>query len=156
MGLAVIISKCVGAGDFAQAKYYKKKVEWIMRITFVLSTIIVISLMPLLMKIYSLSQEATKFVWIIVVSHKIMMILIWSKSFMLPVVFRSAGDAKFPMIISTFSMVVFRIVFAHIFSIYFGMGMIGTWIAMYVDWIFRTITYMIRFRKGIWMRYRIV
>ncbi|MCY7008958.1 MATE family efflux transporter [Fusobacterium simiae] len=156
LGLAVVISKCVGAGDFAQAKYYKKKVEWIMRITFVLSTIVVVGLMPLLMKIYNLSQEATRLVWIIVVSHGVMMILIWSKSFMLPVVFRSAGDAKFPMITSTFSMIVFRIVFAYVFSLYFGMGMIGTWVAMYVDWIFRTITYMIRYRKGTWMRYKIV
>ena len=156
LGLAVIISKCVGAGDFAQAKYYKKKVEWIIRITFVLSTIIVIGLMPLLMKIYNLSEEATKLVWIIVVSHGVMMILIWTSGYMLPVVFRSAGDAKFPMLISTFSMIVFRIIFAYVFSLYFGMGMIGTWVAMYVDWLVKTIIYEIRYRKGTWMKYRIV
>ena len=156
LGLAVIISKCVGAGDFAQAKYYKKKVEWIIRITFVLSTIIVIGLMPLLMKIYNLSEEATKLVWIIVVSHGVMMILIWTSGYMLPVVFRSAGDAKFPMLISTFSMIVFRIIFAYVFSLYFGMGMIGTWVVMYVDWLVKTIIYEIRYRKGTWMKYRIV
>ena len=156
LGLAVIISKCVGAGDFAQAKYYKKKVEWIIRITFVLSTIIVIGLMPLLMKIYNLSQEATRLVWIIVVSHGVMMILIWTSGYMLPVVFRSSGDAKFPMVISTFSMIVFRIIFAYVFSLYFGMGMIGTWVAMYVDWLVKTVIYEIRYRKEAWMKYKIV
>ncbi len=156
LGLAVIISKCVGAEDFEQAKYYKKKIERLMRITFVLSTVIVLGLMPLLMKIYNLSEEATKLVWIIVISHGVMMILVWTSGYMLPVVFRSAGDARFPMFISTFSMIVFRIVFAYIFSLYFGMGMLGTWAAMYVDWIFKTIIYEIRYRKGTWMGYKII
>lgn len=156
LGLAVIISRCVGAGDFAQAKYYKKKIEWIMRITFITSTAVVFALMPLLMKIYNLSHEATKFVWIIIASHGLLMIPLWSKSFMLPVVFRSAGDARFPMIIGSFSMIVFRIMSAYIFAVYIGMGMLGTWVAMYVDWIVRGAIYMIRYRKGTWMKYKIV
>jgi MATE efflux family protein len=85
-----------------------------------------------------------------------MMILVWISGYMLPVVFRSAGDARFPMVISTFSMIVCRIVFAYVFLLYFGMGMIGTWVAMYVDWIFKTIIYEIRYRKEIWMKYKIV
>ena len=108
------------------------------------------------MKIYNLSQDITKLVCIIVISHGVMMILIWTSGYMLPIVFRSAGDARFPMAISTFSMIVFRIVFAYIFSLYFGMGMIGTWVAMYVDWIVKTIIYEVRYRKGICMKYKIV
>ena len=103
------------------------------------------------MKIYNLSQDITKLVCIIVISHGVM-ILIWTSGYILPVVFRSAGDARF----SKFSMIVFRIVFAYIFSLYFGMGMIETWVAMYVDWIVKTIIYEVRYRKGICMKYKIV
>ena len=44
------------------------------------------------MKIYNLSQEAIKLVWVIVVSHGVMMILVWISGYMLPVVFRRAED----------------------------------------------------------------
>ena len=44
------------------------------------------------------------------------MILVWISGYILSVVFRSAGDAKFLIFISTVSMIVFKIVFAYVFS----------------------------------------
>lgn len=133
LGLAVIISKCVGAGDYEQAEYYKRKVS----------------------RIIHLANGAISLL-IIVLAHGILVSIFWNSGYVLPVVFRSAGDAKFPMVVSTLSMLLARVVFAYIFSVTLGMGMLGTWAAMFLDWFIKGIIYEIRYRKGTWKNYKLV
>ena len=156
LGLSVIISRCVGAGDFEQAKYYKRKVRIIMHIGFVVSSAIVLLLMPLIMNVYNLSTEATTMTWTIVIAHAVLMILIWPSGYMLPIVFRGAGDAKFPMIVSILSMVFCRIVLSYVFAIGFHMGMFGTWVAMFVDWVVKTIIYEWHYKKDKWTKFQAI
>lgn len=156
LGLAVIISKCVGAGDYEQAEYYKRKVSRIIHLANGAISLLIIATMPLLMKIYDLSAQATHYVWIIVLAHGILVSIFWNSGYVLPVVFRSAGDANFPMVVSTLSMLLARVVFAYIFSVTLGMGMLGTWTAMFLDWFIKGIIYEIRYRKGTWKNYKLV
>ena len=156
LGLAVIISKCVGAGDYEQAEYYKCKVSRIIHLANGAISLLIIAAMPLLMKIYDLSAQATYYVWIIVLAHGILVSIFWNSGYVLPVVFRSAGDANFPMVVSTLSMLLARVVFAYIFSVTLGMGMLGTWAAMFLDWFIKGIIYEIRYRKGTWKNYKLV
>lgn len=106
LGLTSIISRCIGANDYDQAKYYTKKINRWMHISFIISTVIILLLMPLIMSFYNLSSRATSYVWQIIILHGIMMTLIWPYGYMLPIIFRSSGDAKFPMIVSIISMVI--------------------------------------------------
>jgi putative MATE family efflux protein len=156
LGLSVIIARCVGAGDFEQAKYYKRKVRIIIHIGFMISSTIVLLVMPLIMKVYSLSAEATSMTWTVVVAHAILMILIWPSGYMLPIVFRGAGDAKFPMIISILSMIFCRIALSYVFAIGLNMGMLGTWAAMFVDWIVKTVVYEIHYKSNKRTRYQTI
>ena len=141
LGLTSIISRCIGANDYDQAKYYTKKINRWMHISFIISTVIILLLMPLIMSFYNLSSRATSYVWQIIILHGIMMTLIWPYGYMLPVIFRSSGDAKFPMIVSIISMVICRILFSYILAVIFNMGMMGTWYAMFLDWIVKAIIY---------------
>lgn len=156
LGLAVIISKCVGAGDYEQAEFYKRKVSRIIHAANTLFSVIVVALMPFLMMIYDLSDQATHYVWIIVLAHGILVSIFWNSGYVLPVVFRSAGDANFPMVIGIASMLLVRVVCAYFLSVNFGMGMLGTWVAMFLDWIVKGIIYEIRYRKGTWKNYKLV
>ena len=156
LGLAVIMSKCVGAGDYEQAEFYKRKVSRIIHAANTLFSVIVVALMPFLMMIYDLSDQATHYVWIIVLAHGILVSIFWNSGYVLPVVFRSAGDANFPMVIGIASMLLVRVVCAYFLSVNFGMGMLGTWVAMFLDWIVKGIIYEIRYRKGTWKNYKLV
>ena len=78
--------------------------------------------MPFLMMIYDLSDQATHYVWIIVLAHGILVSIFWNSGYVLPVVFRSAGDANFPMVIGIASMLLVQ----YAPSVNFGMGMLGT------------------------------
>lgn len=156
LGLTSIISHCIGANDYDQAKYYTKKINRWMHISFIISTVIILLLMPLIMSFYNLSSRATSYVWQIIILHGIMMTLIWPYGYMLPVIFRSSGDAQFPMIVSIISMVICRILFSYILAVIFNMGMMGTWYAMFLDWIVKAIIYTYHYIKGKWMNYQVV
>lgn len=156
LGLTSIISRCIGANDYDQAKYYTKKINRWMHISFIISTVIILLLMPLIMSFYNLSSRATSYVWQIIILHGIMMTLIWPYGYMLPIIFRSSGDAKFPMIVSIISMVICRILFSYILAVIFNMGMMGTWYAMFLDWVVKAIIYTYHYIKGKWMNYQVV
>ena len=94
--------------------------------------------------------------WKAVIAHAVMMILIWPSGYMLPIVFRGAGDAKFPMVVNIVSMMGCRIALSYVFAIGLNMGMIGTWAAMFVDWIVKSIIYEWHYKNEKWTQYRVI
>ena len=44
----------------------------------------------------------------------------------------------------------FRLVFSYIIGVIFGYGVIGVWIAMIIDWVFRVLCFSLRVRKILW------
>ncbi|GAA6326174.1 toxic metabolite efflux MATE transporter YeeO [Fusobacterium ulcerans] len=155
LGLTVIISRCVGMGDFEQARYYTKKIMKIIYVTFILTSIGILALLPTILNIYGLSPEATEWTYKLVWAHAVMLV-IWPLGYTLPVTFRAAGDARFPMLISVASMIFCRIILAFVFSLYFEMGMLGTWAAMFVDWIVKAIIFVWRYLSGRWTKFHAV
>jgi putative MATE family efflux protein len=156
LGLTVVISRCVGSGDYEQARYYTKKIMGFLYVAQIISVAVVLLLLPAILGLYGLSAEATRWTTEIVWGHGLMMILIWPLAYSLPVTFRAAGDAKFPMVISIVSMVLCRIVLAYVFGSYLNMGMIGTWVAMFVDWIVKAMVFVWRYVSGKWTNYQVI
>ena len=58
---------------------------------------------------------------------------------------------RYPMLVSVFSMWVFRVACSYILALGFDLGVLGVWIAMLIDWGFRTILFVIRFVSGRWL-----
>lgn len=152
VGLAMItvVGRCVGAGDYEQVRFYVKK---LMKIAYaimaVLDAAIIVSL-PLVLKLYNLSDEAFRYALILIIIHNGFAILLWPMSFTLPNALRAANDVKMTMFISVFSMCVFRLAFSQVFAIWMGYQIIGIWAAMVIDWIFRSGCFMLRVRKKLW------
>ena len=156
LGLTVVIARCVGARDYEQAKYYTKKVLGMVYAAHIISCAAVLALLPSILQVYGLSAEATSLTTKIVWWHAIFEVLIWPLGYTLPVAFRAAGDAKFPMIVGTLTMIFCRIVLAYFFSIYLNMGMLGTWVAMFIDWIVKSILFVYRYMGGKWTEFQAI
>ena len=60
------------------------------------------------------------------------------------------------MIVSTVSMWVFRVGFSYMLGKYMGLGVFGVWVAMIIDWVFRSICFGIRYFQGGWKKSAIV
>ncbi len=156
MGLTVIIARCVGAGDFVQAKYYVKKVISIVYLAQIISCIVVLILLPHILSMYGLSESANAMVQKNIWWHGIMMVLIWPLAYTLPIVFRASGDAKFPMLVGVLTMFLCRIAFAYLLCKFFNMGMFGTWLAMFIDWIVKSVLFVHRYINEKWTRFRAI
>ena len=150
LGLAAVVSQCVGAGEFDQARAYLKKIaKWTYGIMAAVN-LTIIALLPLIMRVYNVSPEAEKLAVTVTLIHGISSIFIWVPAFMVPGFLRAAGDAKYTMTVAVFSMAVFRIGFGVFLATTMGMGVIGVWIAMQIDWVFRIICFLIRWHSGKW------
>lgn len=155
-GVTSVISRCVGYGDYEQVKYYNKKILMIVHLGMMVSVGIVLTMLPFILKLYHLSDAASETARNILWFHGFSTILIWPESFTLPTTFRACGDAKTCMLISTFSMWVFRIGFSYLLGQTLGWGVFGVWVAMVIDWVFREILFVIRYFRGGWKKAALV
>lgn len=162
-GLAVqqaalaVIARCVGMGDYAQAKAYNRKLLTVSYVCVAVFSAVLLVVLPLVLRAYHLSDETaalatTMFRW-----HTVGAVLLWPAAFVVPASLRAAGDVKFPMFIAILSMWVLRFGGAYVLAYAFHMGAVGAWIAMSIlDWGFRTLVFLIRWHNGKWQRMRIV
>ena len=156
LGLTAVISRCVGYNDYEQAKFYNKKILILVFLSHLAINLLIFALLPFILQIYGMSPAATDMTYQMVIWHGIFAILIWPIAFTLPTTFRGAGDAKWPMAISLSVMFICRIGLSYIIADFLGVGVFGTWIAMFIDWYVRAGFYVYRYFSGKWMEYRAV
>lgn len=151
--MITVIGQCVGAKDEKQIRYYTGRLLVITYLfTAIVNTMILVNLHGIL-SLYNLSEETRKLAYILVMLHDGFAMLMWPVSFVLPNMLRACNDVRFPMVVSIFSMFVFRIGFSYILGSNMGMGAVGVWIAMLIDWVFRIILFVWRYLSGRWRRY---
>lgn len=157
LAIVTVISRCVGAGEYEQARYYNRKlIIFTMLANFVLGSVMYLSL-PLILKLYTLSAGTTVLIGSMFLWHTIGAALLWPMSFVQPAALRAAGDVKYPMIMSVVSMWVFRFGGAYLLAYGFGMGAVGIWTAMsMLDWGFRAAIYALRWRGGKWQSMKVI
>ena len=152
LAMITVIGRCVGANDEKQIRYY----TWhLIRVTYIstaiINTVVLLNL-PRILAIYGLSEEtmrlAAELVWI----HDGCAMLLWPLAFVLPNMLRACNDVSFTMIVSIVSMFTFRIGFSYLLGVQAGMGAVGVWIAMIIDWLFRIALFMARYFSGKWKR----
>ena len=150
LAITTVISRCIGANAYDQAQYYTKKLHMISYLCMWVLIGITVLALPLILKVYNLSDITASETRRILLFHGVSASLIWPVAFNLPSVFRAAGDVKFSMVTSIISMWICRIVFSYILGKYMGFGVFGVWMAMILDWIVRAICFIIRYRSGKW------
>ena len=148
--MVTVVSRCVGAGDYEKARFYTKK---LMKYTYVMMGIaILISLvgLPWVLQLYKVSEEAeacaSRLVWL----HGVLGAIFWPLSFTLPQALRAAGDTRYTMVSGTISMWTLRVGLGILMGRYWGLGVLGVWIAMCIDWLLRVTLFVVRFKGHKW------
>lgn len=152
LAMITVIGQCVGANDERQIRYYTKRILLMTYIpTIILNSCILLGLSPIL-RLYGLSAETTDLAYKLVMIHDGCAMVLWPVAFVLPNMLRACNDVRFTMVVSIFSMFTFRIGFSYIIGVQMGMGAIGVWIAMVLDWIFRAALFIGRYLSGRWKK----
>lgn len=152
LALLSVASMCIGAGDFEQTRYYTRKLMMISTVCTILISGILILFGPWIIKIYQLTPQTESLAVQVIRYHAVLAVFFWMPSFTLPNTLRAAGDVVWTMVIAIFSMWVFRIGFAYLFSRNLNGGLLGVWVAMTIDWAFRGLCYSLRYRSHKWER----
>lgn len=158
MSLAMIpvVGQCLGAGEKKQAKRYALLLLGIAMAGLALTNITLFLFAPGLCALFNLTAEATAMGVQVLRWFSVCSVLLWAISFTLPSALRAGGDAKFTMAVSIVSMWVFRVMLSYFFVLNLGMGLLGVWMGMFIDWFFRDILFGVRFARNRWMDHKVI
>ena len=157
MAALTVVGQCLGAGEKEQAVYYSRRLlltaycgAWVMNLSaFLFANRFVISL-------FNLSPEAQTMALQVMVWFNIVSLFFWPSSFTLPNILRAAGDARFTMAVSILSMWVFRVGFCYVMVLGFHGRLLSIWMGMFLDWVFRSLCFFVRFARGRWMEQSVI
>ena len=157
MAALTVVGQCLGAGEKEQAVYYSRRLlltaycgAWVMNLSaFLFANRFVISL-------FNLSPEAQTMALQVMVWFNIVSLFFWPSSFTLPNILRAAGDARFTMAVSILSMWVFRVGFCYVMVLGFHGRLLSIWMGMFLDWVFRSLCFFVRFVRGRWMEQSVI
>ena len=157
--MITVVGRSIGAGESKQAKHYSRvilAINYIAIWTVILFTVI---MMRPIISAYNLSAESGDITRTLILYHCAFAAVIWPIGFMLPSSFRAVGDVRFSLVVSMATMWIFRVAGSYVlaldsisvfglFSIPgFGMGIMGVWVAMTVDWVFRSTLFFIHYLR---------
>lgn len=152
MAMLTVVGQCIGARDYDGVKKYVKK---LMAVTYLATwavTLFMVLFSRNIVSFYSLSGESASLTLEVFMVHAVCCAVIWPPAFALPNALRAASDVKFTMLVSLFSMWIFRIGFSYVLALYFQMGVVGIWVAMCIDWLCRAVFFVFRFLSGKWKK----
>lgn len=159
----IVVGRCIGAGEKKQAtRYARIMLASSYCILWVVVLVTVLFGKPII-GAWQLSAETANLTRTLINYHGACAAVLWPLGFVLPSIFRAASDVKFPLVVSTTCMWVCRVALCYLLvpaelNLFgmslpgFGMGIMGVWVAMTIDWIFRCSFYAIRFFSGRWLR----
>ena len=154
VAMITVIGQCIGAGETEQALYYLKKMMKVAYACMILLGIPMIIFARPICGIYHLSPETMKITVFLLCYSCVCCMLVHPLSFAQSNALRAAGDVRFTMIVAIASMWLCRVGMAYVLGQGLGLGVIGVWIAMTMDWVVRAFLFTNRIRTGKWLKYK--
>ncbi|PEB41311.1 MATE family efflux transporter [Bacillus pseudomycoides] len=155
MGTAIIVGHLVGGNEKDEA-YVRvwKSVKWAIGVTLCM-VILVITFRTQLMGLFTdnphvIALGATVLLLSILLETGRTMNIVIINSL------RAAGDAKYPVLIGAFSMVLMSLPLGYFFVFYLHMGLPGIWLAIAIDEWTRAIIMFFRWKSRAWENYALV
>lgn len=156
LAIITVVGQCMGASEPGQADMYTRHILKFNYLIGLIINLLCITINNPLMDSFNISGEAISLAKKIFYIYCTGAIFLYPASFVLPNALRAAGDIKYTMIASLSTMFGARIGLAYVLGKHFGLGLLGVWIAMQLDWIARSIAFVKRFVLGKWKIIRII
>ena len=151
-----VVGQCIGAGDKKNALYYGKKLLLLEGLGVIPANLITFFFTAPIVGLFAISPEGSAIAVELLKMYTVMSVLLWPFSFGLPNTLRAAGDTKYTMTVSVITMLTLRLGMSYILVNGMGLGLNGVWYAMYMDWVARSICFILRFRSKKWLDRRVI
>jgi len=146
----IITGTRLGRNQVYQAERQIKHVFWLASLCLCALAFMTVPLSGVLARFYTRDPDV-----ISVTQHLIWLnaafMPIWAASWVLPAGLKGARDARYTMYVSMFSMWGARVVVGYVLGIMLGMGVVGVWLGMFLDWAVRGACFWWRLKSGKWL-----
>ena len=152
--LLTVVGQCIGAGQPEQAKAYTKKFLIAGTCTKLVLFSTIFLLRHQIVQLYSFGEEALDTAaYYIGVCALATMFAGYSLSFVPTNAFRAAGDIRYPITLSVYSMFALRVALCYLLNALFpSLGLMCVYLGMAADWALRAVLNVLRFRSGKWLK----
>ena len=146
----IIVGSRLGRGQLLQPERQLRHIFWLSTIGLCLLAWISVPLAGVLAAFYTkdpaVIEVVKKLVWL-----NAAFMPIWAASWVLPAGLKGARDARYTMWVSLLSMWGGRIVAGYLLGIVLGLGVVGIWLGMVIDWMIRGRCFWRRLDSGRWL-----
>lgn len=149
-GLTTVASQCVGAGLYDRTREYTRKLMKFAYLVEIAINLAIFLLLPAICRLYKVSGVTEQLARQVIIIHGVAGIVVYPFAFVLPCTLRSAGDARFTMLVSSCTMWIFRVGFSFVLGIGCGLGVVGVYLAQAVDWTLRGFVFFLRIKGHTW------
>ncbi len=156
LAIITIVGQCRGQNNIKDIKYYTRLLTGLVFIATAAINLPLFIFSPSVISFYGLKAGSLTEAIPICQLCLIMCTTIWPFAFTLPNMLKAVGDVRFILLASFSSMWIFRVGGAYLLVRSLGMGVEGIWYAMYMDWTFRGLLYLIRVRSGRWQTKNVI
>lgn len=156
--LMPIVGQCIGADEKEQAKYYMKKMVGAGTVAMVVLFSSIYLLRNQLVHLYEFDAETLKVCAYYTGMHALFALgSMYSFAFAPVAGFRAAGDVRYAAGLAISSMFIFRVALSYLLNYLFpSLGLMCVIIGAGVDWGFRSVMNVIRYRSGKWLYKRVI
>ena len=156
--LLTVVGQCVGAEEPEQAKHYTKKLLTVATLLMVILFGTVFLLRHQLVRLFDFGPEALETsAYYTGVAALLCVFSLYSFSFVPMSAFRAAGDIRYAITLSISSMFAFRVASCYLFNALFpSLGLMCVYVGMALDWGFRSICNIRRYRSGKWLHKKLI
>ena len=151
LGLVTVAGQCMGAGRPREARHYTLRFTVYSELLVLGTGFLIFACVGPVCRLSGLEAESGAIVARMMLLITVVKPFVWPLAFTPANAMRAAGDVRFSMALSVLSMWIFRVALCTVLIRIFGFGVLGVWIAMFVDWTNRAVCYTIRFLRGKWM-----
>ena len=145
-----LVGRLTGAGDKKRSYVVLKNIVILSSFMLLALHLLYMPLSPVLISLYTQDADVISLIKQVMILNCVFMPLSWSASFVLVAGMKGAGDARYSTVLSILSMWLVRVLCGYIFGQILGMGVVGVWLAMFLDWVARAILAVFRFRSKKW------
>jgi len=145
-----LVGQQIGAGRFKEARKQLNFLILAASAAMGLVSLVMLAIKDPVIRLYTHDEQISQLVSVIILSSLVVQPFIWSTSFITPAGLRGAGDIRYTMVVSIISMWLLRILLGYVFAVILPWGVLGVWIAMYVDWLCRSIFFVRRVQRDAW------
>lgn len=156
LSMITVVGRCIGAKDYDQAKHYTFRLMKYTYVSMAALDVLLLAATPVIVTLYNLTPETASTAQWLMIFYGLCAFVAWPSSFVLPNALRAANDVRFTMIVSIVSMWLCRVVACYVLALGLNWGVKGVWVAMVLDWIFRSAFFIPRFVRGKWREKQIL